>query len=105
MMNVVAAGSKIVEMFQIAEMTPEAFEKGMTEAGWQYDNYDMIRETTRTFANGAELKETERVSLSNICIETEMKYSEYKANYSGCKTKKDSYDKENKTIIVYVPAM
>ena len=104
-MNVVAVGSRVVEMFQIEEMTPEAFEKGRENAGWQYDNYDMIRETTRTFANGAESKETERVSLSNICIETEMKYSEYRTNYSGCKTKKDSYDKANKTIAVYVPAM
>lgn len=105
MMNVVAAGSKVVEMFQIEEMTSEAFEKGRENAGWKYEGNDMIRETIRTFANGAESKETERVSLSNICIETEMKYSEYKANYSGCKTKKDSYDKANKTITVYVPAM
>lgn len=106
MMNVVAVGSKIVEMFQIKEYTAEAFEKGMTEAGWKYDDNgtDMILETVRTFENGYELKEVEkRVALYNVCIETEMKYSEYKTNYSGCRTKKDSYDKTNKTIVVYVP--
>ena len=35
--------------------------------------------------------------------EVEMLYREYKANYSDCKTKADSYDKRAKTIIVYVP--
>lgn len=34
--------------------------------------------------------------------EIEMKYAEYKNNYSDCKTKKDSYNKESKTIIVYI---
>lgn len=37
------------------------------------------------------------------CEKVLMKYSEYKKNYSECKTKKDSYDSENKTIIVFVP--
>lgn len=37
------------------------------------------------------------------CKEVEMKYSEYKNNYAECDTKKDSYDKKTKTIIVYVP--
>ena len=35
--------------------------------------------------------------------EVEMHYGEYKENYSHCKTKKGSYDKSDKTIIVYVP--
>ena len=35
--------------------------------------------------------------------EVEMTYSEYKRNYADCKTKYGSYDKKNKTIIVYVP--
>lgn len=34
--------------------------------------------------------------------ETEMKYSEYKNNYADCKTKPGSYNKESKTIIVFV---
>ena len=35
--------------------------------------------------------------------EVEMTYAEYKNNYADCKTKYGSYDKKNKTIIVYVP--
>lgn len=34
--------------------------------------------------------------------EVRMTYREYKESYSNHKTKKDSYDKESKTIIVYV---
>ena len=37
------------------------------------------------------------------CEEVEMKYSEYKENYADYKTKSGSYDKETKTIVVYVP--
>ena len=37
------------------------------------------------------------------CEEVEMKYSEYKENHADCKTKAGSYDKETKTIVVYVP--
>ena len=37
------------------------------------------------------------------CEEVEMAYREYKENFADCKTKKDSYDKDAKTIIVYVP--
>lgn len=37
------------------------------------------------------------------CDEVEMTYAEYKNNYADCKTKYGSYDKKNKTIIVYVP--
>lgn len=34
----------------------------------------------------------------------EMHYSEYKNDYSDCRTVKDSYDKKSKTIQVYVGA-
>lgn len=37
------------------------------------------------------------------CKEVEMHYSEYKNNYSDCKTKIDSYNSETKTIVVFVP--
>lgn len=37
-------------------------------------------------------------------VETEMSYSEYKTNYSDCKTKPNSYNAKTKTVIVYVPA-
>lgn len=37
------------------------------------------------------------------CDEVEMTYAEYKNSYADCKTKSGSYDKKNKTIIVYVP--
>lgn len=39
------------------------------------------------------------------CEEVEMSYAEYKTNYADCKTKKNSYDKKTKTIIVYVPVV
>lgn len=35
--------------------------------------------------------------------EVKMLYSEYKKNYPDCKTKNGTYDKKEKTIIVYVP--
>lgn len=90
-MKVVAVGSKIHDMFEIEEFTAEAFEAGRVSSGWEYDGYDMIRGK-------------ERVSVTNVCVETEMSYKEYKTNYSGCRTKKDSYNKEKKTIVVYVSA-
>lgn len=37
------------------------------------------------------------------CEEVVMSYREYKENYSDCKTKSGSYDKVEKTIVVYVP--
>lgn len=37
------------------------------------------------------------------CEEIEMNYGEYKKNYSECKTKPNSYNAKNKTIVVYVP--
>ncbi len=102
MMNVVAVGSRIVEMFQIEEYTAEAFEKGMKAAGWQWDEADLIHKTVKNYG-GYELEEIDqRVSAYNACIEQEMSYTEYKKSYSGCQTKKDSYNKETKTIIVYV---
>lgn len=104
MMNVVAIGSKKVDMFQIEEYTAEAFEKAMNEAGWQYEGNDMVHKTVTEFANGYKLEKVDaRVSICNVCIEMEMKYSEYKNSYAGCQTKKDSYNKETKTIVVYVP--
>jgi hypothetical protein len=32
-----------------------------------------------------------------------MKYAQYKKQFSGCKTRSDSYDKTDRTILVYVP--
>ena len=40
---------------------------------------------------------------SENCEEVRMSYREYKENYADCKTKSGSYDKEGKTIVVYVP--
>jgi len=37
------------------------------------------------------------------CDEVEMTYAEYKRSYANCKTKANSYDNKNKTIVVYVP--
>lgn len=36
------------------------------------------------------------------CEEVRMSYREYKTSYADCNTKADSYDKDEKTIIVYV---
>ena len=103
MMNVVAVGSKIIDMFQIDEYTAEAFEKAMTAAGWEHDGEDLIHKTVKKYANSYEMEEIDqRVDAYNVCVEQEMKYSEYKANYSECQTKKNSYNKETKTIVVYV---
>ena len=48
-------------------------------------------------------KEQMEKEKSEGCKEVEMHYSEYKKNYSECKTKAGSYDKVKKTIVVYVP--
>ena len=40
---------------------------------------------------------------SENCEEVRMSYREYKENYADCKTKSGSYDKEEKTIVVYIP--
>jgi len=37
------------------------------------------------------------------CDAVEMPYSVYKNKYANCKTKTNSYNKNSKTIIVYVP--
>ena len=48
-------------------------------------------------------KEMMNEKNSENCEEVRMSYREYKENYADCKTKSGSYDKEEKTIIVYVP--
>lgn len=106
-MKVVAVAAKVVEMFEIGELTAEAFDSAMKENGWSYEmeTNSLIHKTVKTYGN-ASLEEVDaRVGYSSVCIETEMPYSEYKSSYSGCKTKKDSYNKTAKTITVYIPAM
>lgn len=41
--------------------------------------------------------------IAENCEEVVMSYREYKENYADCKTKAGSYDKAEKTIVVYVP--
>ena len=91
-MKVVAVGSRVYEMFDIDDFTADAFEAGRIASGWEYDGIDMVR------------GDSERVAQANVCVEVEMSYREYKTNYSRCRTKKDSYNKEAKTIVVYVSA-
>lgn len=104
-MKVVAVGSTVFEMFDITEATAEAFEAGMKESGWEYnmDHAAMERKIDRKIEKYS-YTETQRVGITNVCIETEMSYRDYKNNYSSCQTKKNSYNKETKTITVYVPA-
>lgn len=40
-------------------------------------------------------------SYLDLAIETEMKYSDYKHSYAWCDTKRNSYDANTKTIVVY----
>lgn len=47
-------------------------------------------------------KQQDEEAKKNGCEEVTMKYAEYKHNYSGCKTKPDSYNAFDKTIVVYV---
>ena len=46
-----------------------------------------------------------RINAENAegCDAIEMPYREYKEKYSECKTERGSYNKETKTIVVYVP--
>ena len=39
------------------------------------------------------------------CIEVEMSYKEYKESYAECVIKAGTYDKKEKTIVVYVPEL
>lgn len=48
-------------------------------------------------------KETIKEVVPEGCKPVEMHYGEYKNQYSECKTKPESYNKETKTIVVYVP--
>lgn len=47
-------------------------------------------------------KQMDKENAEN-CKAVKMSYREYKENYADCKTKAGSYDKETKTIVVYIP--
>lgn len=47
--------------------------------------------------------EAKKQEIGCAVEEVEMKYAEYKEKYSDCKTKYNSYNRETKTIVVYVP--
>lgn len=47
-------------------------------------------------------KEAEKKFQEQLSNAVEMHYSEYKNNYSNCKTVPNSYNKKTKTIYVYV---
>lgn len=79
--------------FEIEELTPEAFEKGLENSKWHIDpeNEYRIVDNDLTYCN-----------ISDIYFEKEMHYGEYKKNYSGYPTKKNSYNSATKTIVVYL---
>lgn len=79
--------------FEIEELTPEAFEKGLETSKWHVDpeNEYMIVDNDLTYCN-----------IADIYFEKEMHYGEYKKNYSGYATKKNSYNSATKTIVVYL---
>lgn len=77
--------------------------------------HEGTEDITGTNVNGEREKKVKWIEENRVCYdcyikeqmkdyeEVEMHYGEYKENYSHCKTKKGSYDKSDKTIIVYVP--
>lgn len=77
--------------------------------------HEGVEDITGTNVNGEREKQVKWIEENRVCYdcymaeqmadydEVEMHYGEYKENYSDCKTKKGSYDKSDKTIIVYVP--
>lgn len=79
--------------FEIEELTPEAFEKGLENSKWHIDpeNEYRIVDNDLTYCN-----------IADIYFEKEMHYGEYKKNYSSCATKKNSYNSATKTIVVYL---
>lgn len=50
-------------------------------------------------------KEQKNIEASIGCKEVTMSYREYKEKYPKCKTKKGSYNANEKTIVVYVPEL
>lgn len=59
-----------------------------------YEEYSLCPECYRKMKN-------EEKSIG--CIEVEMKYADYKKEYADCKTKTGTYNKSEKTIVVFVP--
>jgi len=46
----------------------------------------------------------EKCYVSNNCVyEKRMSYVDYRIEYISCRTKDGSYDKKDKTVVVYVP--
>lgn len=77
---------------EVSEITPEAFDEGLANSKWHFEEGNEARITDGYWV----------VNIWDIFFEKEMHYSEYKNNYSDCETKRGSYNKETKTIIVYV---
>ena len=77
--------------------------------------HEGVEDITGTNVNGEREKKVKWIEENRVCYdcyiaeqmadydEVEMHYGEYKENYPNCKTKKGSYNKSDKTIIVYVP--
>ena len=47
-------------------------------------------------------KDGKNHAVADLADAREMSYREYKNNYSNCRTKKNSYNADKKTIVVYV---
>ena len=77
--------------------------------------HDGVENITGTNVNGERDRKLKWIEENKLCYdcyikeqiegckEIEMHYKEYKDNYANCRAKKGSYNKESKTIIVYVP--
>ena len=106
-MKVIGLGRKIVDMFEIEELTSEAFEAGRIAAGWEYETEtgSMIHKTVKAYGEHRIEEVDARVDCEIVCVEMEMQYRDYKTQYSACRTKSGSYNKDTKMITVYVPTM
>ncbi len=61
------------------------------------------RETKLKWLANYDCEDCKEAAKAAGCKEVEMHYSEYKTSYADCETKKGSYDRKSKTIVVYVP--
>jgi hypothetical protein len=61
------------------------------------------RQSKIKWAENTPCSECYKAEETKDCKEVKMLYKDYKNEYANCKTKTNSYDKSDKTIIVYVP--
>lgn len=97
-------GYKMERVFTIEKIDGAEIAQGLKENGFEpipgRNAYAQTREITRgeyTYkVNGPE------IPVDAMYIGVEMPYKNYKDNYTSCETEKDSYNKKEKTIVVFI---